>query len=318
MTNGTHTHENGAVQVIERPAQASGKTLKQLIESKQADMAKVATRYLSAESLVKIVGVAMSRVPYLADCTPLSVLTSMMTCAQLGLAPNTPTGECYLIPYRNNKLGAYECQLIIGYRGMVTLARRSGDIASLQAEVVREGDTFELEFGLDAKFRHVPVGDETKPIVKAWALAKFKDGSHQLAVMSKSEIDKIKAGSKAGKFGPWVDHYPEMAKKTVIRRLCKLLPLTLDDAMAIGTADKTEFNVDMEIAGQIAAQADAEAKDGNAQLEAAKNAAAAAVESLREKAADPIASEVDAQQQQLVGGESAVDDTTPRRGTARR
>lgn len=315
----THT-QNGMPEVLDRPPPASaGKTLKQLIESKQGDMAKVATRYLNADALVKLVGVAMSKVPHLAECTPLSVLQSMMTLAQLGLAPNTPAGEAYLIPYRNGRTGVYECQLIVGYRGMVTLARRSGDIVNIQAEVVREGDVFELEFGLNPVFRHVPAGDENKPMVRAWALARFKDGSHQLSVMSKSEIEAIRKRSKASGNGPWVTDFNEMAKKTVIRRLCKLLPMNPELAEQIDKADRTEFDVDLDIAGQIAAQAEAEAKGEAPQLEAAKNAAAAAVEKLRDDAEkrepQPIGSEVESQQQGFMNN---PDDTTPRQGGRRR
>lgn len=233
------------MEVVDRKPAASGKSLMQVLETKKAAMAAVATKHLSAEKLLKIVATAMSRVPKLTECTPLSVAQSLMTCAEIGLAPGT-LGSVYLVPFFNSKARAMECQLIIGYRGLVELARRSGELSTVQAEVVREGDEFVLEFGLEAKFKHIPLGDPTRPIVKVWAMATFKDGGHQLAVMSKSEVDKVRNMSKAGQFGPWKDHYEEMAKKTAIRRLCKLLPLTPELEEAIAAGDKSEFDFDIE------------------------------------------------------------------------
>ena len=206
-------------------------------------MAAVATAHLTPEKLIKIVGVAMSRTPKLAECSPMSVLSCVMTLAELGLAPNT-LGTAYLIPFNNRQAGVMECQLVIGYRGLVELARRSGQLSSLQAEVVREADEWELEFGLDAKLRHVPKGNMKSPIARAYAIARFKDGAHQVAVMEREEIDAIRKQSKAGGGGPWKDHYAEMAKKTVIRRLCKLLPLTPEVESKIAIVDSTEFDFD--------------------------------------------------------------------------
>lgn len=230
-------------EIMEQPRER--RTVKDLLESKMGAMAAVATKHLPPEKLVKIVGVMMSRVPKLGECTPLSLLNCVMTCAELGLAPNT-LGDAYLIPYENRRAGTVECQLIVGYRGLVTLARRSGMVSTITAEVVYEGDQWDLEFGLEAKLVHKPNLDRPKEakIKLAYAICKFKDGSHQLAVMTKDEIDQIRARSKASGSGPWVTDYSEMAKKTVLRRLCKLLPLTVDIQTQIAVQDRTEFDFD--------------------------------------------------------------------------
>ncbi|HRQ73375.1 MAG TPA: recombinase RecT [Phycisphaerales bacterium] len=227
-------------EIVERREPAGG-GIRGLLEAKRQAMAAVATAHLTPEKLIKIVGVAMSRTPDLMRCTPMSVLNAVMTLAELGLAPNT-LGSAYLIPFRNGRTGTYECQLIVGYRGLVELARRSGTISTIHAEVVRDGDEWELEFGLDAKLRHVPRAAQDAKIRLAYAIARFKDGSHQIAVMTKDEIDAIRKRSKAAGSGPWVSDYAEMAKKTVLRRLCKLLPLTPELEHQVAIADRTEFD----------------------------------------------------------------------------
>jgi phage RecT family recombinase len=117
------------------------------------------------------------------------------------------------------KAVATECQLIIGYRGMIDLARRSGQIVSLSARTVHEKDHFTYRYGLDETVEHVPANGERGQLTYVYAVAKLKDGGVQFEVMSRNEIDKVRAQSKAKDSGPWVTHFEEMAKKTAIRRL---------------------------------------------------------------------------------------------------
>lgn len=232
-------------EIVERHSDSEQKGIKALLEMKRDAMAAVATAYLSADKLIKIVGVAMSRTPLLLQCEPITVLNSVMTLAELGLSPG-PLGEAYLIPFRNGKTGRYECQLIIGYRGLLKLVRRSGEISTISAEVVYDGDDWDLEFGLNARLVHKPKFDAqgSRAIKLAYAIARFNDGGHQLSVMTKDEIDGIRKRSKASGNGPWVSDFSEMAKKTVLRRLCKLLPLTPDAEHQIAVQDRTEFDFD--------------------------------------------------------------------------
>ena len=228
--------------------QAKATKFRELLMSRVQSIAAVATRHLTAEKLVKIMGTAASRTPKLLDCTPQSILLSVMTLSELGLMPGT-LGTAYLIPFNNKKkrpdgtwYSEMECQLIIGYRGLITLARRSGEISTVMAEVVREGDVFEFEYGLDMKFRHVPKLDNAKArVTHVWAMATFRDGGKQFIVMTRGEVDAVREMSKAKDSGPWVDHPIEMAKKTAIRRLAKMLPLTPEVERQIEIADKTEF-----------------------------------------------------------------------------
>lgn len=213
------------------------RTLADALDRAKSSMAAVATSFLTPDRLVKIVCTQLVRVPKLAECSIESVLSATMTCAELGLAPGV-LGSAYLIPYGN------QCQLIVGYRGMIELARRSGTITTIQAQVVREGDEWHFSYGVGgADFKHVPKAPTDAKIVGAWALATFKDGGHQFDYMSREEVDAIRKRSRAGNNGPWVSDFAEMAKKTVLRRLCKLLPLTPDVTEKIALADSTEFNM---------------------------------------------------------------------------
>lgn len=218
-------------------ARKGPQTIGDLLAAKMDSLKAVATRHLTAEKLVKLVLVACSRTPKLMQCHPMSVLQAAMSSAELGLAPG-PLGQCYFIPFENRKNNTIECQFIIGYRGLIELARRSGNIVSIQAEVVRAGDEFEFAYGVTTTFRHVPkAADANAPVTHAWAIAHFVGGGHQLVVMTKAEVDRIRGMSKSGQFGPWKDHYAEMAKKTVVRRLCKMLPLTPETAADFGIAE---------------------------------------------------------------------------------
>ena len=277
--------KNGAV--VKQEAQAGPLTVKALLGgAKRDELQKVAGAAMSAEALVKLFAIAASRTPKLMACTPLSLLDCMVKCAELKLMPST-LGSVYLIPYENRRTGTVECQLIVGYRGLVELARRSGAISTIQAEVVREGDEFEFEHGIHPKFRHKPCASDISDnkITHAWAIARFKDGGHQLVVMTRAEVDSIRSMSRAGNAGPWKDHFGEMAKKTAVRRLCKYLPLTVDVEEAISTADRAEVSLDFGDIGGHGVQEDAEQTPIAAKVEALRGKAATT------KAAKPAANE---------------------------
>ncbi|EFN8903469.1 exodeoxyribonuclease VIII [Escherichia coli] len=139
---------------------------------------------------------------------------------------------------------AFHCRVIIGYRGMIDLARRSGQIASLSARVVREGDEFSFEFGLDEKLIHRPGENEDAPVTHVYAVARLKDGGTQFEVMTRKQIELVRSLSKAGNNGPWVTHWEEMAKKTAIRRLFKYLPVSIEIQRAVSMDEKEPLTID--------------------------------------------------------------------------
>lgn len=215
------------------PAQA---TLKDLLDRATPALRSVLPKHLSAERLVKIALAATARDRKLMLCTPQSVLQSVMQASTLGLEPNSALGGAYLVPYGN------VCQLIVGYRGLIDLARRSGQILSIEARVVHEREKFRIVFGINTILEHEPLLDGTEPgkMLAVYAVAHLRDGGTQVEVMTRAQIEGIKNRSRSGGNGPWVTDYEEMARKTVVRRICKYLPLSVEIAEALANEDRVE------------------------------------------------------------------------------
>lgn len=204
-------------------------------------------KHMTADRLARIVTTEIRKTPALVKCDQSSFLGAVIQCAQLGLEPGNSLGHAYLLPYGS------QVQLIIGYRGMIDLARRSGQIISLSARAVHEHDEFSYQLGLHEDLIHKPFeGEHPGEITHVYAVAKLRDGGVQFEVMSKAQVLAVQAQSKAGKSGPWVSHWEEMAKKTVIRRLFKYLPVSveiqravkLDEAAEAGVSQEHEFAFD--------------------------------------------------------------------------
>ena len=207
-------------------------SLRSMLEQAAPKIQQVLPKHLTAERMVRITTAAVSRTPELLECTPLSIVQSVMVAARLGLECDGILGSAYLVPYRNKKTGQREAQLIPGYRGLVDLARRSGSVVNVWAHPVHENDTFEAEFGMEPKLRHVPTMGEPGRKIAVYACARLADGSTQFELMTASQVESIKARSRASS-GPWVTDEDEMWRKTAVRRLCKYLPLSVEMAAAM-------------------------------------------------------------------------------------
>lgn len=226
------------------PAQQRPPSLSDQIRSMEQQFAMAAPKGVEAAQLVRDALTALRQTPKLAECTPQSVLGSLMTCAQLGLRPGV-LGHAYLLPFWDKRQGGQVAQLVVGYQGLVELAHRSGKIQSLIARTVHENDTFDVDYGLEDKLVHKPYmgGDKGQPIAY-YAVAKFTTGGHAFFVMSHPEMleyrDKhAKARNRNGQvFGPWADNFEAMAHKTCVRQLSKWMPKSTELATAI-SADET-------------------------------------------------------------------------------
>lgn len=184
-------------------------------------------RHLSAERLARIALTEVRKNPKLAQCEGRSFLGAIMQCAQLGLEPGSALGHAYLVPFNNRKKGILECQFLLGYRGMLDLARRSGNIISISARAVHVGDEFDYCYGLSEDVKHRPGKDSNRqPITHVYAVAKLRDGGVQFEVMSREDVEAIRNASQGKDGEPWRLYWEEMAKKTVIRRLYKYLPIS--------------------------------------------------------------------------------------------
>ena len=209
----------------------------------QKQMALAMPKSMTPDRLTRIVMTECRKTPALMKCAPESFYGAVLQCAALGLEPGSALGHCYLLPFGNgkDKSGRPNAQLIIGYRGMIDLARRSGQIISLQAWTVHAQDTFNYQLGLNPDIEHVPASVADRgPVTHVYAVAKLKGGGVQFEVMSRAEIEKIRSASKAGNSGPWSSHWDEMAKKTVIRRLFKYLPVSIEAVRAVEIDEKTD------------------------------------------------------------------------------
>ncbi len=209
-----------------------------------ASLKAACSKHVTPERLVRVAGAALSRQPKLLECTRESLFVALQNCGQLGIEPNL-LGEAYLVPFRNNTTGKTECQFMPGYRGLVKLARRSGEISTIEAHVVYALDKFEYRLGDDPGIKHEPyIGDdEPGPMRYAYAVAVFKDGGRQREIMTRRQIEAVRSRSKAANAGPWVTDYEEMAKKTVLKRLAKMLPLTIELTEAIEKDIETEIDI---------------------------------------------------------------------------
>lgn len=217
-------------------------TIRTLLEKSRPKFAEVIPKHLSADRLIRVAIAACSRTPQLLQCSTTSLLNAIMQAAQLGLEPGGPLGDAYLVPYKD------DCTLIVGYRGLINLARRSGQIVSIEAHVVYELDKFTCRYGLNPVLEHEPDwSGDPGAMIAVYAVAKLKDGGTQCEVMTKSQIEKIRLRSAASKSdrSPWShkDDYFEMARKTVVRRLCKYLPLSVELARAIEMEGDEEGDV---------------------------------------------------------------------------
>ncbi len=212
-------------------------TFAELFKAKSKNLTGLIPRHLTPERVAKIAISALMRNPKLLQCKPETVWFQVAQAATLGLEVNL-LGAAYLVPFKNNKTGGMDCQLIVGYQGLIDLARRSGNIESIEARIVYEKDDFELENGLDPVLRHKPCLDSDPGKIRlVYAVAKLKDGGRQIEYMTKTAIDKIRNRSNAANSGPWVSDYDEMARKTVIRRLAKYLPKSIEMAQAMALDD---------------------------------------------------------------------------------
>lgn len=209
--------------------------LKNLLDASRSSMAAIIPKHLTPERLIKVALVAVSKTPALMQAEPMTVVHSVMQAAQLGLDPGGALGSAYLVPFRNKKTGRLECQLIVGYRGLIDLARRSGQIESVEARVVYENDAFDVSYGTDTFIKHRPCVDgEPGPLRFVYAVAWLKDTPRPVVeVMTRAQIEKIRKRAQAGENGPWVTDYDEMARKTVVRRVSKYLPLSPELATAL-------------------------------------------------------------------------------------
>lgn len=215
-----------------------GRTLADMLEAYKPQIAKALPTHMTADRMIKVALSAIGRNEELRKCTPASVVKAVVLSSELGLEAGGLLGEAYLVPFsrpvvvNGTKEWIKEATLIPGYRGLIKLARQSGEVSTVLAHVVYEADEYEVSLGLDQMMIHRPnmkVSDRGKALF-AYAWVQMRDGSRMLDVMSEAEIEAIRMRSQTGKknSGPWMTDRIEMWRKTVTRRLLKYAPLSAD------------------------------------------------------------------------------------------
>ena len=230
------TAQNKETGVVEKKA----KTIFDIIQAGAKQFATALPKHINTDRFVRIAITTIRQNPKLAQCSQESLLGALMVSAQLGLEPGT-LGQCYLIPFENKKLGKVECQFQIGYKGLIELLRRSGQLSDIYSYAVYENDDFEITYGLSRDLKHKPNFSDRGEIIGFYAVAILKDGAKAFEYMTKEEIIKHEEKYRKGSYknDVWNKNFEEMSKKTVVKKLLKWLPVSVEFLENIEKDDKS-------------------------------------------------------------------------------
>lgn len=248
---------------IQSRPQAGGVSLITQIEGLKGQLEKAISSSISVNALIRTVTTEVRKTPRLGQCTKESFFGALFDCALVGLMPG-PLGHVFLIPYGS------ECSFQLGYKGILELVRRSGQVDDIYAYPVFEGDEFSYSLGLHTDIKHIPASSEEMDVAKTakklggktmqrevtfvYAVAYIKGMKNpRIEVMSRDQVNEIMGRSKAaqGKSSPWSTDFSEMARKTVLKRLCKTLPLGVEISGAINKDERVSHYVEVEGTVQI-------------------------------------------------------------------
>ena len=225
----------------------SEKNVGKLVQSMMPQISRaLPTLYSSNDKdrFARLLMTTLRKTPELMNCTQVSLLGSLLEVARLGLDPSSDL--VYLLPYKNNRAGVSNVEVIVSAKGFIELALRSGRVLKVESRAVFDGDDFEVDYGkTDASsIIHKPSLTGHGPLTHAWARAIGREGQIWIEVMDREQIEAISKGRR----GPWQTDFDEMARKTVIRRLAKQLPQTnelsianrVDDSVVVDYDDSTQ------------------------------------------------------------------------------
>lgn len=218
-------------------------TIRTLLERSKAQIAMALPKHLNADRIIRVAMTSIQRTPKLLECDPITLVGAVIQSSQLGLEPDGILGHAYLVPFKNTKKNRMEVQFIPGYKGLIDLARRSGQVNRISAHIVYENEAFTMEYGTKETLEHKPLPPSTRGDRKGvYAVAVLNDGSPHFEWLWNEEIEAVKRQSKAS-FGPWQTHEDEMIRKTAIRRLVKYLPLSVELAKAAAVDELVDAGI---------------------------------------------------------------------------
>lgn len=226
------------------------KTIFDLIQLSKKQFNNALPQHINTDRFVRIAITTIRLNPKLAKCNPESLIGALMVSAQLGLEPGT-LGQCYLIPFENKKAGTVECQFQIGYKGLIELLRRSGQLSDIYSYTVYENDEFYIEYGLSRTLVHKPNFTDRGEIKGFYAVAILKDGAKAFEYMTKDEVVKHEEKYRKGSYknDVWNKNFEEMAQKTVVKKLLKWLPVSVE-FLEMANKDEKTFKVADEKTGE--------------------------------------------------------------------
>lgn len=239
------------------PQQPAGNSIAAYLKDNMKAMGSVLPKHMTPERMARIALSEIRKNPSLRDCTVESLGSAIMQSAALGLEPG-PLGHVHYVPF-NRKIKqkgqpdrwVKDVQFIIGYKGYIDLATRSGELANIKAMAVHENDFFDYEYGSNEFLKHKPADQDRGQVVKYYAYANLKNGGFYFAVWSREAIlehaFKFTKQQKEGQLtGVWRDNFDSMAKKTVIRELIKFLPMSIEYQEKFSTDEKVIKKVNPE------------------------------------------------------------------------
>jgi recombination protein RecT len=233
-------------------AQTKISTVWDYFKERKGEISKVLPKHMTVDRLIGVMSYVIKSTPEIMGASQASLVAAVIQTCQIGLEPGN-LGHCYYVPFNNKKNGNFvkEVQFILGYKGIIELINRAGKAVILSTEIVREKDRFDYSQGLNPVLVHVPTKLKDRgEIIGVYCVAKIIAANEKLFVfLSKEEIDKVRNASKAGKsdYSPWHNWYEEMAKKTAVKRISKLLPMSVEVQRAIATDETTKTRLDPEM-----------------------------------------------------------------------
>lgn len=220
------TQIEGAHEVVERPKE---KSLGAQLKEKESNFVAALPAHIPVERFMRVVMTAVQNSPELQHADRRSLFNSCMRAAQDGLLPDGREGALVIYKTKDGDSWIAKVQWMPMIAGIRKKARNSGEIVTWDAQVVCLNDDFEFELGDSPYIKHKPcMAGDPGPVIAAYSVATLKGGEKSREVMTRAQIDKVRAASKSPTKGPWSDWFEEMARKTVARRHSKLLPMSTD------------------------------------------------------------------------------------------
>lgn len=198
--------------------------------------------HVPVEKFTRVALTAIQNAPDLMEADRRSLFGACVRLAQDGLLPDGREAALVIFNTKDRNGGwTKKVQAMPMIAGVLKKVRQSGEVSKVSAQVVYENDQFTVRYGFDEDVEHSPppLDKPRGKAIGAYATAVLKDGSKLLEVMSLEEINKVRNVSRSKDKGPWVDWWEEMARKTVMRRLSKRLPMSTDLEEQIFERDAT-------------------------------------------------------------------------------